>query len=153
MKETLFGGVCQSCGIEPSAPAVPFEANPGSQSPTNNIHPGNELGSEVDYASIGFVNHWLVLKRRVERGIEDPLIKAVKSDVENELKRSYPNESVTDDAGRLAIKEVLEFRARYPALATSKRVRAQLAERVIGRIRLIHPHLKFVTALPMEATL
>jgi hypothetical protein len=152
MKETLFEGVCHNCGFEPCAPQVPLEVSLSSQSPTNNIHPGNELGSDVDYSSIGFVNHWLVLKRRMERGIENPLIKGVKSDVENELKRSYPNESVTDEAGRLAIKEVLEFRARYPALATSKNVRAQLAERVIRRILLIHPHLKFVTPLPTEAT-
>ncbi len=91
------------------------------------------------------------MKRRMERGVEDPLIVGVKSDVENELKRSYPSEAITDEAGRLAIKEVHEFRARYPALATSKNVRRQLAENVVRRLRLLHPHLRSVTLLPAEA--
>lgn len=146
----LLNGVCENCGFEPSTPVLPVEVRDDSQSPTNNLHPGNELGSEVDYTRLGFVNHGLVLKRRIERGIEDPLIKAVKSDIENELKRSYPSEVITDEAGRLAIKEVVEFRARYPGLATSKNVRKQLAENVISRLRLLHPQLRPLTVLPPE---
>jgi hypothetical protein len=105
----------------------------------------------VDYSALGFVNHGLVLKRRIERGIEDSLIVGVKSDVENELKRTFPSEAITDEAGRLVIKEVLEFRARYPGLATSKNLRKQLAENVINRLLLLHPHLKPLTPLPSEA--
>ncbi len=147
----LLNGVCENCGFEPEAPLYPQEVLTDSQSSTNNLHPGNELGTEVDYLSLGFVNHGLILKRRIERGIEDPLIVGVKSDIENELKRFYPSDAITDEAGRLAIKEVLEFRARYPGLATSKNVRKQLAENAINRLRLLHPQLRHVTPLPAEA--
>jgi hypothetical protein len=147
----LLNGACQNCGFEPEAPVVPIAVSASSQSPTNNLHPGNELGSEVDYTRLGFTNHGLVLKRRIERGIEDPLIRAVKSDVENELKRVYPDEAITDEAGRLVVKEVVELRARYPGLVRSKNARKQLAQRVMDRLRLLHPflppHLRGVTAL------
>jgi len=149
-KPTLFNRVCVNCGVEGEAPRILTATVHDSQSPTNWLHPGNLLGSETDYNQIGFVNHGFVLKRRVERGIEDPLIMAVKSEVENELKRSFPSEAITDEAGRLSVKEVLEFKARYPGLASSKNVRKQLAENVINRLRLLHPQLRHITALPAE---
>jgi hypothetical protein len=146
----LFDGVCQNCGFEPAVPMVPVEVRPDSQSPVNWLHAGNLLGSETQYDRLGFANHGFVLKRRLERGVEDQLTIAVKSDVENELKRTYPSEAVADEAGRLVVKEVLEFRARYPALASAKRVRKQLAENVLNRLRLLHPHLRPITKLPAE---
>ena len=149
-RPTLFNGVCVNCGAEREAPRIRTVAVSDSQSPTNWLHAGNLLGSETDYNLIGFVNHGFVLKRRVERGIEDPLIVAVKSEVENELKRTFPSETITDEAGRLSVKEVLEFKVRYPGLATSKNVRKQLAENVINRLKLLHPQLRFITVLPAE---
>jgi|GEM_PF-3605871 len=149
-KPTLFNGVCVNCGVEREAAYVPTEVLLGSQSPTNWLHPGKLLGSETDYDRIGFVNHGFVLKRRIERGIEDPLIVAVKSEVENELKRTFPDEAITDEAGRLVVKEVLEFKARYPGLASSKNVRRQLAENVVNRLEFLHPQLRPITELPTE---
>jgi hypothetical protein len=149
-RPTLFNGVCVNCGAEREAPRILTATVYDSQSPTNWLHAGNLLGSETDYDRIGLVNHGFVLKRKVERGIENPLIIAVKSEVENELKRAFPSEAVTDEAGRLAVKEVLEFKARYPGLAGSKNVRKQLAENVINRLMLLHPQLRTITILPEE---
>ncbi len=115
-RPNLFNGVCENCGFEPFVPSIPENVKMDSQSPTNFIHAGNLLGSKVAYSELGLTNHELVLKRRLERGIEDSLIRNVKSDVENELKRTYPNEAITDEAGRLVVKEILEFRRKYPAL-------------------------------------
>jgi hypothetical protein len=151
-RPTLFNGVCVNCGAERETPRILTAAVRDSQSPTNWLHPGNLLGSETDYNLIGFVNHGFVLKRRVERGIEDPMIIAVKSEVENELKRTFPSEEITDEAGRLVVKEVLEFKARYPTLASSKNVRKQLAENVINRLSLLHPQLRVITALPESSS-
>lgn len=149
-RPTLFNGVCLNCGAEREAPRILATTVYDSQSPTNWLYAGNLLGSETDYDRIGLVNHGFVLKRKVERGIEDSLITAVKSEVENELKRVFPSEAVTDEAGRLSVKEVLEFRARYPGLASSKNVRKQLAQNVINRVRLLHPRLRPITRLPEE---
>ena len=149
----VFNGVCERCGVERDAPIIPTEILRDSQSPTNWLLPGNMLGSETDYDSIGFVNHGMVLKRRMERGIEDILVIAVKSDVENELKRIFPGESITDEAGRLVVKEATEFRGKYPKLAKSKKVRKQLVSNVIGRLVFLHPHLRAITRLPEEGML
>jgi hypothetical protein len=149
-KPTLFNGACVNCGAEREAPRIRIAVVHDSQSPTNWLHAGNLLGSETDYNLIGLVNHGFVLKRRVERGIEDPLIIAVKSEVENELKRTFPSEAISDEAGRLVVKEVLEFKARYPGLASSKNVRKQLAENVMNRLVLLHPQLRHITVLPTE---
>lgn len=146
-KPALFSGVCESCGFEPEVPNLPIEVAFDSQSPTNNLHPGNELGSEVDYNDLHLTNHWLIVRRRIEKSIDDPLVRGVKSELENELKRTYPREMVTDEAGRLAIKEVLEFRTRYPALATSKNVKRQLTLNVMNRLRLLHPQLRAISRL------
>lgn len=146
-KPEVYNGVCHACGAERDTPNVPLGIMGDYQSPTNNLHPGNELGTEVDYTSIGFVNHGMILKRRIERGIEDPLTIGVKSDVQNELKRLFPEESITNEAGRLCIKEVTEFRARYPGLARSKNVRKQLTENVMARMQLLHPQFRNLTPL------
>lgn len=146
----LLDGVCQSCGFEPPSPVLPIVARADCHSAVNSLHPGNLLGSEVDYGKIGFANHGLIMKRLVERNVEDTLIVGVKSEVENELKRTFPSEMITDEAGRLAIKEVIEFRAKYPGLASSKNVRKQLAKNVINRLRLLHPQLRNVTVLLPE---
>jgi hypothetical protein len=148
--ESLVNGVCEKCGFEPFEPVLPIEVRSDSQSPINHIHAGNLLGSQIgknnSYASLKlhgrYGNDGQIVERRIDRGLENPLIRAVKSDVENELKRSYPSEAITDDAGRLAIKEVLEFRARYPLLAASKNLRQQLALNAIRRLTLLHPQLR-----------
>jgi hypothetical protein len=142
----LLNGVCQGCGFEPDALVVPLQVRADEQSPTNHLHAGNLLGSVTDYDAVGFTNSGLVLKRRIEGTLEEPLIMGIKSDVENELKRSYPEESITDEAGRLVLKEVLEFRARYPGLRP-KGLRDQLGRNVMARLRLLHPQLREVSRL------
>jgi len=56
----------------------------------------------------------------MKRDKEDTLIRDCKSDLMEWLESSHPNEGVSDDCGRLAIKEVVELKARYPKLKTPK---------------------------------
>ena len=134
----VLNGVCEECGCEPALPVLPLEVRFDQQSQTNSLHAGSELGSQVDYRGVGFVNHWTILKRRMESSLEDSLLRGVKSDVMQHLKEFYPSEAITDYAGKLCVKETVEFRARYPKLATSKNVRRQLAENVIRRLELLY---------------
>jgi hypothetical protein len=143
---SLVGGVCHSCGFEPFEPALPLDVLRDSQSPTNALHPGNMLGSDTDYGAIGFVNSGEILKRKIDRAIERPLIDAIRSDVANSLDCTA-RPDIADQAGRLVLKEVREFRARYPMMGRSKLVRRQLAENVLKRLILLHPHLARVTRL------
>lgn len=136
-KDQVLEGVCHSCGVEIEAPSVAADASFNQLSPTNRLHAGNLLGSEVNYRGIRFENHWAILKRRMDATLEDSLLRGVKSDVMNELKRFYPSEVITETAGRYCVKEVIEFRANFPRLATSKNVRKQLTERVMKRLALV----------------
>lgn len=158
--DSLAGGVCQACGFEPAAPNVPLEVRFDEQSPTNSIHEGNQLGSMIgklgDYDQLGlkgmYPNDGLLLKRRMDAALEDPLIRQVKSEVMEWLKEYYPPEAITDYAGKLCVKEVVEFRTNYPKLARSKNLRKQLAIRVVARLRFLYPalrrpHVKEVTRL------
>ena len=140
----LVGGVCQKCGFEPFEPVLPVEVMPDSQHPSNALHPGNMLGSVTDYKEVGKAYGWsnqgFVLKRKIDRQIETPLLDTVRSDVANSLNGSATPE-ITEEAGKLCIKEWREFNARYPRMSTSKLARRQLAENVLTRLRLLHPGL------------
>lgn len=92
------------------------------------------------------------MSTEISRATEDVLITSAKSKVLNELKRIYPDETVSDEAGRLVLKEVAEFRARYPNL-NPKRLSGQIAENVINRLALLHPQLRRVTPLLPEKSL
>jgi hypothetical protein len=143
---------CQSCGFEPTSASLPLDVRFDEQSPVNHIHAGNSLGSEVNYPGVGFTNSGLVVKRWMDRALEDSLTRDVKSEVMQALKTSYPTEAITDYAGRLCVKEVSEFRARYPLLAASKNVRKQLALNVMKRLEFLYPvlcrpHIEGVTRL------
>jgi hypothetical protein len=144
--ESLFGDVCQSCGFEPTAPDIPPALRFDEQSPVNHLHAGNQLGSDVDYNELRikglYGNDGLLLKQRMNRAIENPLTKDVKAQVMQDLKAYYPTEAITDYAGKLCLKEVAEFRARYPLLAASKNVRKQLALNVMKRLDFLYPSLR-----------
>ena len=140
----LVGGVCQKCGFEPFEPVLPVEVMPDSQHPSNALHPGNMLGSSIDYKEIakayGWSNQGFVLQRKMDRQIETPLLDVIRSDVANALDGGTKPE-ITEEAGRLCIKEWREFQARYPRMSSSKLARRQLTENVLGRLWLLHPEL------------
>ena len=146
----IVGGVCLRCGFEPFEPVLPADIMPDSQHPTNSLHPGNMLGSETDYQAVaksyGFSNQGFVLKRKMDRQVETPLLDVVRSDVANSLDGGAAPE-VTEEAGRLCVKEWRELQARYSRMSTSKLARRQLTENVLARLRLLHPGLS-VTLLP-----
>jgi hypothetical protein len=153
---SLLAGVCQACGFEPASFSLPLEVDFESQSPTNALHAGNMLGSEVDFNQLGikgrYANDGILLKQRMNGALEETLSRDVKSLVMEDLKAYYPSESITDLAGKLCLKEVAEFRSRYPLLAKSKNVKRQLAANMVGRLQLLYPflgrpHLHEVTQL------
>jgi len=139
----LFGHppACQACGFEPTEATPQIEVRFSEQSPTNNLQAGNGLGSVTDYRGIRFENNPMIIERRTRLGIEESLITNCKSDVMQFLKSDYPEEEVSDLAGRLVLKEVKELKARYPMLARSKYARRQVVKNVLGRLVLVHPSL------------
>jgi hypothetical protein len=158
--DRLLSGVCQSCGFEPTAPDIPTALRFDEQSPMNHLHAGNSLGSIVgprgDFNELRikgqYANDGLLLRQRMDRALEDPLTKDVKAQVMQDLKAYYPTEAITDYAGKLCLKEVTEFRAGYPLLATSKNVRKQLAINVMKRLEFLYPilcrpHVQGLTSL------
>jgi hypothetical protein len=142
-REKLFQNVCQNCGAEPSAPNIPREVNFEQQGPANRLQPGNGLGSVTEYREVGFESNPVIISRRMERdSSEDSLIKNVKSDLMDWLRNSRSRESVSDLGARLVEKEVIELKARFPLLETSKNARRQVFENVKARLTLLYPFLE-----------
>lgn len=96
----------------------------------------------TNYSGLHFENHPAIIKRRVEDSIEEPLVKACKSDVMNWLKYFYPDDRITDLAGRLVVKAVRDLHTKLPHLVTSKHARKQVVENVIGTLKLSFPQLR-----------
>lgn len=117
---------------------------------------GSIVGPRGDFSELRikgvYGNDGLLLRQRMDRALEDPMTRDVKAQVMQQLKAYYPTEAITDYAGRLCLKEVAEFRARYPLLAASKNVRKQLALNVMKRLEFLYPmlrrpHIQEVTGL------
>ena len=156
----LLNGVCQACGFEPDSPSLRVDVMSDSHSPVNHLHPGNLLGTEVRYSGFSIqgedwtgnkakirLNNWgVILDRKIEGKLEENLVREAKSDVMEALKAYYPADSITDEAGRLVVKEVLEFQARYPGLRP-KGLGAAITSNVLARLELRHPQLRGVRML------
>jgi hypothetical protein len=54
-----------------------------------------------------------------------------------ELKGYAPKDEVVEEATRLLVKEVIEFRTKYPMLVNAKDVKKQLVDNVLKRLKLI----------------
>lgn len=140
--DRLLQGVCQWCGEEPARPALPIDVNFNRQSPANSILAGNGLGGDPNIRVLKFENNSsIVIQRRMDR-TEDSLLNNCKSDVLEWLKGKYPSEEVSDLAGKLVVKEVLDFRARYPLLSGSRNLRMQIVQNVENRLVLVYPFLR-----------
>jgi hypothetical protein len=115
------------------------------------------LGSDPDYFSgkdwtgrtskLPLSSKRELLATEISRATEDALTSTAKSRVMEELKRYFPEEAISDEAGRLVLKEVIEFRSRYPGL-NPKGLAYQISENVLNRLRLLHPRLRELTNLP-----
>ena len=73
---------------------------------------------------------------------EDRFLELCRADLWEELKGAMPEDSITEEAARLLVKEVSEFHSKYPLLRGSKKVRHQLVRNVIERVALTHPGLR-----------
>jgi hypothetical protein len=111
----FFGGVCQTCGFEAGADSPPSVVDFDATSPVHRILAGGGLGGELTISNIAAIarrsyardklpaallrNHARNLAHIAEpRG--DALLRAVDSDLLQELKRLYPDDGVSDTAAR-----------------------------------------------------
>jgi len=133
-----------------------IEVHFDSTSPRHRLLPDRGLGSHL---SLG---NYATLARRIYHGEElptallknharnlshlaepkqDALLKAVCSDLLQDLKKTYPSDEISDMAARLASEEVRTFRANYPMLTRPKALKQQLVQNVIRRLELLYPQL------------
>jgi hypothetical protein len=135
-RPTFFSLVCQVCGFEGDRPFVPIEGYFDQVSPVHSIQPLNGLGSQTDYSLLRFAYGGRNIKHLVERS-EDVFLESCKSLLWQELKSYMPQDEVVEEATRLLVKEVIEFRAKYPLLVNAKDAKRQIVSNVVERLRLI----------------
>ena len=143
-KPSLEGLFCRNCGAELDVPRLPDGVRFEETSPVHSIQPLSGLGSSTDYRSLGLSYGAQNVQHLVERPA-DPFVESCKSKLWEELKGTMPPDSVTEEATKLLLKEIAEFRARYPALARAKGAGDQLVRNVVNRLALRYPTLRRVT--------
>ena len=153
----FYNGLCQACGFEAGASSPPLGLDFEAMSPVHRILAGGGLGSDLTIANITAIarksyardklpaallrNHARNLSHIAEPR-EDALLRAVDSDLLQELKRLYPDDGVSDTAARLARSEIAEFRRKYPALSNPKGLRMAIVALVLQRLELLYPKLR-----------
>jgi hypothetical protein len=137
----LEGLACRNCGAELDAPKLPDGIRFEETSPVHTIQPLNGLGGSTDYRSLGLSYGSQNVRHLVERP-GDSFVESCKSKLWQELKGAMPPDSVTEEATRLLLKEIAEFRARYPVLTRAKGAGDQLVQNVVNRLALRYPVLR-----------
>jgi len=135
-RPTFFSLVCHSCGFQGDRPSVPVEGYFDQISPVHSIQPLNGLGSQTNYSLLHLGYGGRNIKHLIERS-EDPLLEACKASLWQELKSYMLKDEVVEEATRLLIKEVVEFRVKYPLLVNSKAAKQQLVNNVLKRLKLV----------------
>jgi|SRR5271157_5711541 len=138
---SLEGLTCRNCGIELDLPVLPSGIRFAETAPVHTIQPLNGLGSSTDYRSLGLTYGAQNVQHLVERP-EDSFIESCKSKLWQALKEVMPPDSVTDEATKMLLKEIAEFRSRYPDLTRAKGAGDQLVQNVVARLALRYPLLR-----------
>jgi len=138
---SLEGLTCRNCGVELDAPKLPEGIRFEETSPVHSIQSGNGLGSKTDYQSLHLQYGALNVQHLIERP-EDSFIEACKSKLWQELKETMPSDGVTEEASKMLLKEIADFRTRYPGLVRAKGASDQLVQNVVSRLALRYPALR-----------
>jgi hypothetical protein len=147
-KPALVGLVCGSCGAELAVPTLPQGIRFEETSPIHTIQPGAGLGSLTDYRGLHLLYGARNLSHLIERP-QDPLLERCRSLLWSELKGPMFRDEIVEEASRLLMREVSEFRARFPGLLRSKGLADQLVRNVVDLLRLRYPN-SFAVSPPMR---
>jgi hypothetical protein len=137
----LEGLACRNCGVELDAPTLPDGIRFEETSPVHTIQPLKGLGSLTDYRHLHLEYGAQNVKHIAERP-DDAFVESCRSELWGHLKGVMPPDSVTEEANRLLMKEIIEFRSKYPGLVRAKGVRSQIVTNVVGRLALRYPALR-----------
>jgi hypothetical protein len=135
-KPTFYNLTCHTCGFEGDRPSVPIDDYFDQVSPVHSIQSLNGLGSQTDYSLLKLQYGAKNIQHLAER-VKDPFLESCKSLLWEELKSYMPKDEVVEEATRLLVKEVIEFRVKYPLLVNAKVVKQQLVSNVLKRIKLV----------------
>ena len=113
--ETLFNGVCHTCGFE-DKDSLEYESSElSSHEPVFMIQSHNGLGTETDYSMLHLKYGAKNIAHLVEHE-KDRRFEKIKSMLLEELKRDYPDPEITNLAARILKYEYLKFKVFYPDL-------------------------------------
>lgn len=118
-RPTLLNNHCESCGFEAERVGVDFEGKPSTPGTSLTVVTPTNLGSLCDYSALGLGYGSRNIAHIVERPTDAFMTKCV-TRLRNELERMRVPEIRIAEATSLTIKEIKQFRYRYPLLVRSK---------------------------------
>jgi hypothetical protein len=142
---SFFNLACSRCGFEGDRPLLPEGVRFELTSPVHMIQPGAGLGSSTDYRGLHLQYGARNVQHLAERP-QDPLLERCRSLLWEELKSAMLSDGVTEEASRLLVRHVSEFRARFPSLLRAQGLASQLVENVMELLRLRYPNRFGVSA-------
>jgi hypothetical protein len=149
-KPTFFGLVCHTCGYEGDHPKVP-EVVFSSQSPVHGLQPFGGLGGQTvprrDHNGRLILSYGIANVSHLCGKPDDPFLERCKSMLWAELKNAMLDDGITEEAARLLVKEVSEFRYRYPSLTRARGAADQIVGNLMALVRLRHPN-RFTVSHP-----
>ena len=143
--ESMSGLVCTHCGADFTSEAQGVSLPEfSSQSPIHSIQPLGGLGSVTDYRTLKPKYGALNIAHLVDDKA-DTMVEKARSLLWQELKSYMLPDAEVEAATRMLLKEIADFRAKYPGLLRSKGLAAEMVNVVLARIRLQRPNVKPLT--------
>ncbi len=134
--ETLYNGVCHTCGFEDSEHTFEYglDRSLKTHEPVFMIQPHNGLGTQVDYNLLKFKYGSLNIAHLVEHE-DDWIYENIKKKLLNELKKEYPDDRITNLAARILRREYERFKLFYPDLISKRDFNRILIEGVLKAVK------------------
>ena len=119
--ETLYNGVCHTCGFEAEKENYSMLENSRTSEAVHSLLPGNGLGSETDYSALKLKYGGLNIKHIVEHGPDaDRTYEKLKEMLLEILKGLMLKDEYTELAARLLRAEYERWRRLYPEMISKR---------------------------------
>ncbi|MGC8558575.1 MAG: hypothetical protein ACP5NC_06255 [Nitrososphaeria archaeon] len=117
--ETLYDGVCHTCGFVDDQRNFGFEASSSDHEPVYEMQPHGGLGAQTDYDQLKFKYGSMNIKHLVEHE-RDRRLESIKSVFMEQLKYDFPDPAFQQFAVRMLEREYYRFKWLYPDLMNAR---------------------------------
>jgi hypothetical protein len=138
--ETLYDGVCHTCGFEAEKENYSILENSRTSEAVHSLLPGNGLGSETDYSALKLKYGGLNIKHIVEHGPDaDRTYEKLKEMLLEILKGLMLKDEYTEKAAELLWGEYMRWKRHYPEMLKKKGSNNIIVRTVVHQLSIYLP--------------